>query len=83
MNLPVAELGLSLGRRRLRRPLLHAYGIPRLPRQPRRDHADDHPRPQPERAFQPERHFAFEGVAWDWHFVDAVWLLLFVFDYWL
>ncbi len=23
--------------------------------------------------FTPERHFAFEGVAWYWHFVDVVW----------
>ena len=33
--------------------------------------------------FTPERHFAFEAVAWYWHFVDVVWLLLFVFVYWL
>ena len=33
--------------------------------------------------FTPEHHFAFEGVAWYWHFVDVVWLLLFVFVYWL
>jgi cytochrome c oxidase subunit 3 len=33
--------------------------------------------------FSPENHFAFEGVAWYWHFVDVVWLLLFVFVYWL
>ncbi len=33
--------------------------------------------------FDSERHFAFEGVAWYWHFVDVVWLLLFVFVYWL
>ncbi len=33
--------------------------------------------------FTPQRHFAFEGVAWYWHFVDVVWLLLFVFVYWL
>ncbi len=33
--------------------------------------------------FTPERHFAFEGVAWYWHFVDVVWLILFVFVYWL
>lgn len=35
------------------------------------------------RHFTPERHFAFEGVAWYWHFVDVVWLFLFVFVYWL
>jgi cytochrome c oxidase subunit 3 len=33
--------------------------------------------------FTPERHFAFEAVAWYWHFVDVVWLGLFVFVYWL
>jgi len=33
--------------------------------------------------FTPENHFAFEGVAWYWHFVDVVWLCLFVFVYWL
>lgn len=31
--------------------------------------------------FTPENHFAFEGVAWYWHFVDVVWLGLFVFVY--
>jgi cytochrome c oxidase subunit III len=31
--------------------------------------------------FKPDHHFAFEGVAWYWHFVDVVWLLLFVFVY--
>jgi cytochrome c oxidase subunit 3 len=33
--------------------------------------------------FTPERHFGFEAVSWYWHFVDVVWLLLFVFVYWL
>ena len=33
--------------------------------------------------FTEQRHFAFEAVAWYWHFVDVVWLLLFVFVYWL
>ncbi len=33
--------------------------------------------------FSPERHFAFEAVTWYWHFVDVVWLMLFVFVYWL
>ena len=33
--------------------------------------------------FSAERHFAFEAVAWYWHFVDVVWLLLFVFVYWV
>jgi cytochrome c oxidase subunit 3 len=33
--------------------------------------------------FKPDKHFAFEAVAWYWHFVDFVWLGLFVFVYWL
>ncbi len=33
--------------------------------------------------FTAENHFAFEAVAWYWHFVDVVWLGLFVFVYWL
>ena len=31
--------------------------------------------------FSPENHFAFEAAAWYWHFVDVVWLGLFVFVY--
>ncbi|MCB1908706.1 MAG: cytochrome c oxidase subunit 3 [Rhodocyclaceae bacterium] len=33
--------------------------------------------------FTPHRHFAFEAAAWYWHFVDVVWLFLFVVVYWL
>lgn len=33
--------------------------------------------------FSAERHFAFEAAAWYWHFVDVVWLGLFIFVYWL
>lgn len=33
--------------------------------------------------FNSKDHFGFEAVSWYWHFVDAVWLLLFVFVYWL
>ena len=33
--------------------------------------------------FTPKQHFAFEAVAWYWHFVDVVWLGLFIFVYWL
>lgn len=33
--------------------------------------------------FLPEHHFAFEAVSWYWHFVDVVWLFLFIFVYWL
>ena len=31
--------------------------------------------------FKPKNHFAFEAVAWYWHFVDVVWLGLFIFVY--
>ena len=33
--------------------------------------------------FTKERHFGFEGAAWYWHFVDVVWLGLYVVVYWL
>ncbi len=33
--------------------------------------------------FTPKNHFAFEAAAWYWHFVDVVWLGLFIFVYWL
>lgn len=33
--------------------------------------------------FTPEKHFGFEAAAWYWHFVDVVWLFLFIFVYWL
>lgn len=32
--------------------------------------------------FTPERHIGFEAAAWYWHFVDVVWLFLFVSIYW-
>ncbi|CAN5429626.1 cytochrome c oxidase subunit 3 [soil metagenome] len=32
--------------------------------------------------FKPDRHFGFEGAAWYWHFVDVVWLGLYVVIYW-
>lgn len=33
--------------------------------------------------FTVQKHFAFEATAWYWHFVDVVWLCLFIFVYWL
>ncbi|ANQ86458.1 cytochrome c oxidase subunit 3 [Azoarcus olearius] len=33
--------------------------------------------------FTPDSHFGFEAAAWYWHFVDVVWLFLFVVVYWL
>lgn len=32
--------------------------------------------------FTPSSHFGFEAAAWYWHFVDVVWLFLFVTIYW-
>ena len=31
--------------------------------------------------FAPDQHFGFEAAAWYWHFVDVVWLGLFIFVY--
>ena len=31
--------------------------------------------------FTPKQHFGFEAAAWYWHFVDVVWLFLFVSIY--
>ncbi len=31
--------------------------------------------------FDSEKHFGFEAVAWYWHFVDVVWIGLFLFVY--
>ena len=34
-----------------------------------------------QRQFEPNSHFGFEAAAWYWHFVDVVWLFLFVAVY--
>jgi cytochrome c oxidase subunit III len=33
--------------------------------------------------FKPDQHFAFEAAAWYWHFVDVVWVGLYIVVYWL
>ncbi len=33
-------------------------------------------------AFKPAKHVGFEAASWYWHFVDVVWLFLFVWVYW-
>ena len=33
--------------------------------------------------FTADHHFGFEGAAWYWHFVDVVWLGLYIVVYWL
>lgn len=32
--------------------------------------------------FSKNHHFGFEAAAWYWHFVDVVWLFLYIFIYW-
>ena len=31
--------------------------------------------------FTPNEHFGFQAVSWYWHFVDVVWVCLFIFVY--
>ena len=33
--------------------------------------------------FSAKNHFGFEGAAWYWHFVDVVWLGLYILVYWM
>ena len=33
--------------------------------------------------FTAKQHFGFEAASWYWHFVDVVWLGLYVLVYWL
>jgi heme/copper-type cytochrome/quinol oxidase subunit 3 len=32
--------------------------------------------------FSQTHHFGFEAAAWYWHFVDVVWLFLYLVIYW-
>nr|YP_009689570.1 cytochrome c oxidase subunit 3 [Paratrichobius longicrus]QEG77649.1 cytochrome c oxidase subunit 3 [Paratrichobius longicrus] len=32
--------------------------------------------------FSKQRHFGFEAAAWYWHFVDLIWLFLYIMIYW-
>ena len=34
------------------------------------------------RSFWYKKYFGFEAAAWYWHFVDVIWLFLFVTVYW-
>jgi cytochrome c oxidase subunit 3 len=74
---PQAELG------HLRLHVLHAHGLPRLPRVPGHVDAAVHHAAPAKGHFSAERHFGFEGAAWYWHFVDVVWLGLYVLVYWM
>jgi cytochrome c oxidase subunit III len=58
-----------------------ATGFPRLPRD-RRHHLPDRGLFRSLAGhFTPQHHFGFEAAAWYWHFVDVVWLFLFVCIY--
>src|SRR5690606_9052641 len=65
----------------LRVDLLHAHGLSRLPRDHGRDHPDSDADPRVQGSLYPENHFGFEAAAWYWHFVDVVWVALFIFVY--
>ena len=66
----------------LRRDLLHGDRLPRLPRHDRHDLPARLPAPRLWPATsRRKQHFGFEAAAWYWHFVDVVWLFLFVCIY--
>jgi cytochrome c oxidase subunit 3 len=78
------DLNLKLVLRRLRLHLLHAHRLSRLPRVcGHADAAVHHAAPDERATSRAERHFGFEGAAWYWHFVDVVWLGLYVLVYWM
>jgi cytochrome c oxidase subunit 3 len=71
------------GFRHLRLDLLHAHGLSRLPRADGIDDAGDPAVPFPAQRGTSRRtdHFGFEASSWYWHFVDVVWVFLFLFVY--
>jgi cytochrome c oxidase subunit 3 len=73
-----AHAPVRLQRAELWRGLLHGDRLPRLPRAGRHD-LPDRASCAPIRATSPRKqHFGFEAAAWYWHFVDVVWLFLFM-----
>ena len=72
---------LRLQGQHLRRDLLHGDRLPRLPRAHRHDLPARLPDPRDARPLHAEAAFRLRGAAWYWHFVDVVWLFLFVAIY--
>ena len=63
--------------------LLHADRLPRFPRVHRHVDAVVHHAAPAKGHFTADKHFGFEGAAWYWHFVDVVWLGLYILVYWM
>ena len=80
-GLRVPPCRLRLRRGHLSLHLLHGDRLPRLPRHHRHDLPDASAGSAPGRPLHADHHFGFEAAAWYWHFVDVVWLFLFVCIY--
>ena len=76
-----AEPEVQLGRLRL--AVLHADGLPRLPRAAGRHHADRDPDSPDPRPLHGRPSLRLRGRGRYWHFVDVVWLGLYLFVYWM
>ena len=64
--------------------VLYAHRLSRLTRDYRLHYADRYVEfVRSKHHFNAHQHFAFEATAWYWHFVDVVWLGLYLFVYWL